>query len=55
LDKLSSGQGTSADIDKLEQLGEMMKKASLCGLGLAAPNPILSSLKYFGPEYDTLV
>ena len=39
------------DLDKLKRLANLMKKASLCGLGRSAPNPILSTLKYFEDEY----
>jgi NADH:ubiquinone oxidoreductase subunit F (NADH-binding) len=38
------------DLDKLARLGSLMKKTSLCGLGRAAPNPVLSVMKYFAHE-----
>ena len=52
LDRLCAGQGSEADLEELEYLGQMVKKASLCGLGKTAPNPVLSTLKYFRYEYE---
>ncbi len=51
LNKITSGNGTLEDIDRLEQLCYSIKNAALCGLGQTAPNPILSTLKYFRDEY----
>ncbi len=51
LDKLCSGKGTEEDIQKLEKLANNIKKASVCGLGQTAPNPVLSTLKYFREEF----
>jgi len=51
LDKISKGNGTLKDIDKLKAVGTAMQSASLCGLGQTAANPILSTLKYFYNEY----
>ncbi|HEY5652878.1 MAG TPA: NADH-quinone oxidoreductase subunit NuoF, partial [Pontiella sp.] len=51
LDKISKGQGTLEDLEKLKDLAEAMRKASLCGLGQTAPNPIMSTMKYFEDEY----
>ena len=51
LDKITSGKGTMEDIDKLEELCYYIKENSLCGLGQTAPNPVLSTLKYFRDEY----
>ncbi len=51
LDKFSKGQGTLEDIDKLEELCYHIKENSLCGLGQTAPNPVLSTLRYFRDEY----
>ena len=51
LDKITKGQGTLEDIDKMEELCYYIKANSLCGLGQTAPNPILSTLKYFRDEY----
>lgn len=52
LTRISEGNGKSNDIDKLERLGNMIKKASLCGLGQSAPNPVLSTIKNFREEYE---
>ncbi len=52
LEKLCRGEGTKADIERLEHLAHMVKDSSLCGLGTTAPNPILSTLKYFREEYE---
>lgn len=51
LDKITKGQGTLEDIDKLEDLCYHIKSNSLCGLGQTAPNPVLSTLRYFRDEY----
>ena len=51
LDKITSGKGTLEDIDKLEELCHSVKDSAFCGLGQTAPNPILSTLKYFRDEY----
>ena len=51
LNKISSGQGKPEDIDILEKLAYSTKKGSLCGLGKTAPNPVLSTLRYFKHEY----
>ena len=51
LDKISKGNGEPSDIDKLNEIGHAMRKASLCGLGQTAPNPVMSTLKYFEDEY----
>jgi NADP-reducing hydrogenase subunit HndC len=51
LDKIIAGNGTLEDIDKMEELCEYIKSASLCGLGQTAPNPVLSTLRYFRDEY----
>ena len=47
LEKIVAGKGTLEDIDTLENLGNMIKISSLCGLGQSAPNPVLSTLRYF--------
>lgn len=52
LDRLCSGQGKTGDIEELEALARMVKKASLCGLGKTAPNPVLSTIKHFRDEYQ---
>lgn len=51
LDKITKGQGTLEDLDKLEELCYHIKENSLCGLGQTAPNPVLSTLRYFRDEY----
>ena len=51
LEKITSGNGTMDDLDKLENLAYFVKTNSLCGLGQTAPNPVLSTLKYFRDEY----
>jgi len=55
LDKIVGKQATNADVEKLQRLGELVKRTSLCGLGQSAPNPVLSTLRYFRHEYDALV
>ena len=51
LDKVTKGQGTLEDLDKMEELCYHIKANSLCGLGQTAPNPVLSTLRYFRDEY----
>ena len=51
LEKITSGNGEMEDIDRLEELCNYIKSASLCGLGQTAPNPVLSTLRYFRDEY----
>ncbi|MBQ8614281.1 MAG: NAD(P)H-dependent oxidoreductase subunit E, partial [Ruminiclostridium sp.] len=51
LQKITSGNGTMEDLDKMEKLCNYIKNNSLCGLGQTAPNPVLSTLKYFRDEY----
>jgi len=55
LEKITDGRGTLEDIDKIEELSNYIKSASLCGLGQTAPNPVLSTLRYFRDEYVTHV
>jgi len=52
LEKIIAGKGTLEDLDNLETLATTIKNASLCGLGQTAPNPVLSTLKYFRHEYE---
>jgi bidirectional [NiFe] hydrogenase diaphorase subunit len=54
LDRFVRGEGTPSDIGKLESLCDMVKHTSLCGLGQSAPNPVLSTLRYFRREYEDL-
>ena len=51
LERIVKGQGKMEDLDLLEELGHVIKEGSLCGLGKSAPNPVLSTLKYFRDEY----
>ena len=55
LNKITEGKGTMEDLDKLEKLAINIKETSLCGLGQTAPNPVLSTLKYFRDEYEAHV
>jgi ferredoxin len=52
LDKICNGQGTEEDLTLLEDLGQAVKEASLCGLGQTLPNPVLSTLRHFRDEYE---
>ncbi len=52
LEKLCNGKGELADIDKLEKLAQNIIKSSVCGLGQTAPNPVISTLKYFRDEFE---
>ena len=51
LDKITKGQATMEDLDRMEELCYYIKKNALCGLGQTAPNPVLSTLRYFRDEY----
>ncbi|HUU03574.1 MAG TPA: NADH-ubiquinone oxidoreductase-F iron-sulfur binding region domain-containing protein [Myxococcota bacterium] len=53
LDRITKGEGREDDIERLESLARVMKKASLCALGQSAANPVLSTLRYFRDEYQT--
>jgi len=52
LDRITKGQGEDGDIEKLELLAKNISSSALCGLGQTAPNPILSTLRYFRDEYE---
>lgn len=52
LDRITKGQGKEGDIEELEKLANSIKSSALCGLGQTAPNPVLSTLKYFRDEYE---
>jgi len=52
LDRLCTGHGKHSDLEKLEHLADMIRRGSLCGLGQTAPNPVLSTLRYFREEYE---
>jgi len=51
LRKITKGEGEPKDLAMLETLGDTIKRGSLCGLGQTAPNPVLTTLRYFRPEY----
>ncbi len=51
LERLTKGEGRETDLDQLQQLSEDIKNGSLCGLGKTAPNPVLTSLRYFKEDY----
>jgi NADH:ubiquinone oxidoreductase subunit F (NADH-binding)/ferredoxin len=50
--RICDGKGVEADLDLLEELAQVVKDASMCGLGQTAPNPVLSTLRYFRREYE---
>ena len=52
LERITQGKGEEGDIEKLETLAENIKTSALCGLGQTAPNPVLSTIKYFRDEYE---
>ena len=52
LERIVKGQGEEGDIEKLEELGNAIKDGALCGLGKTAPNPVLSTIRYFRDEYE---
>jgi NADH:ubiquinone oxidoreductase subunit F (NADH-binding) len=52
LNRITHGQGTMEDIERLELLGQHIKETSHCGLGKTAPNPVLSTIRYFRNEYE---
>lgn len=53
LSRISAGVATSSDLEQLESLCRMVGATSLCGLGQSAPNPVLSTLRFFREEYTT--
>ena len=55
LERITAGAGTWTDLRHLEQLCATVRDTSLCGLGQSAPNPVLSTLQYFGDEYESLL
>ena len=52
LERITEGEGRDGDIELLEELAANVKKASLCGLGQTAPNPVLTTIRYFRDEYE---
>lgn len=55
LEKITNGEGTPEDLDRLESLAETITNGSLCGLGQTAANPVISTMKYFREEYEAHV
>jgi NADH-quinone oxidoreductase subunit F len=53
LERICAGQGQTGDVDYLVRMGEKIRVSSLCGLGQTAPNPVLSTIRYFRKEYET--
>ena len=53
LERITEGKGKEGDLELLEELAETIKQTAMCGLGQTAPNPVLSTLKYFRHEYET--
>ena len=53
LERITEGKGQPGDLELLEELAETLKQTAMCGLGQTAPNPVLSTLKYFRDEYET--
>jgi len=52
LERICAGEGREGDIELLEELGEKIVNSSLCGLGQSAPNPVLTTIRYFRDEYE---
>jgi len=52
LDDITRGKGREGDIDLLIKLGNSVRASALCGLGQTAPNPVLTSIRYFRDEYE---
>ena len=52
LERITRGEGVPGDIERLEELGRTIQKTAMCGLGQTAPNPVLSTIKYFREEYE---
>ncbi len=52
LERITSGKGEHGDIERLIEIGEQVKESALCGLGNSAPNPVLTTIKYFRDEYE---
>ena len=52
VDRICGGKGEEGDLEKLEELGRIIRETSLCGLGQTAPNPVLSTLRHFRAEYE---
>ena len=52
LERITQGKGVEGDIERLEELGRTIQQTAMCGLGQTAPNPVLSTIKYFREEYE---
>ena len=52
LDRITSGEGESGDLEKLQELADLLSVTSLCALGKTAANPVLSTIRYFREEYE---
>jgi len=52
LERITSGKGVDGDIERLEEIGKLIKEGALCGLGNSAPNPVLTTIQYFRQEYE---
>ena len=52
LERITRGEGQPGDIERLEKLAQLVKSASLCGLGQTAPNPVLTTIRYFRDEFE---
>ena len=52
LERITSGKGEEGDIERLEKIGKLVKAGALCGLGNSAPNPVLTTIRYFREEYE---
>jgi len=52
LERITSGKGEDGDIERLEEIGKLIKEGALCGLGNSAPNPVLTTIQYFRQEYE---
>ena len=52
LERIASGKGEPGDIERLEEIGKLIKDGALCGLGNSAPNPVLTTIRYFREEYE---
>jgi NADH-quinone oxidoreductase subunit F len=52
LNRICTGEGKTGDIELLEEIGEVVRDASLCALGITTPNPVLSTIRYFRDEYE---
>jgi len=55
LERITQGEGKPGDIERLERLAKLVKSTSLCGLGQTAPNPVLTTIRYFRDEYEAHV